>query len=156
MPRIAIIGTTGWGATLGTVWARNGHQVRLWARTDDEADRVRAAGPAPDLQPEVRFPGRLTVTSSLDEALDGAVIVVIVVPSQTMRDNIRRIAGRLDASLLVISASKGIESGSHLRRPPAIADEVAVALRPHRRVPPPPHLAVRQLRGEPVAHHNIR
>lgn len=151
MPRIAIIGTTGWGATLGTVWARNGHQVRLWARTDDEADRVRAAGPAPDLQPEVRFPGRLTVTSSLDEALDGAVVVVIAVPSQTMRDNIRRIAGRLDASMLVISASKGIESGSHLRMTQVIAEEVDVAIRPNIGVLSGPNLSREIIRGLPAA-----
>ncbi|MEE8353899.1 MAG: 2-dehydropantoate 2-reductase N-terminal domain-containing protein, partial [Dehalococcoidales bacterium] len=113
MPRIAVVGTASWGTTLGTVWARNGHQVRLWARTDDEAGRVRAAGPTPDFQPEAHFPDRLTVTSSIDEALDGAVAVVIAVPAQRMRDNIRRLAGRLDASMLVISATKGLEIGSH-------------------------------------------
>ncbi len=151
MPRIAVIGTTTWGATLGTVWARNGHQVRLWAWTDEEADRIRAAGPAPDFQPEVRFPRRLTVTRSLDEALRGADAVVIAVPSQTMRDNVRRIAGHLDASVLVISASKGIEIGSHYRMTQVIAEEVDAAIHPNIGVLSGPNLSREIIRGLPAA-----
>ncbi len=151
MPRIAVIGTASWGATLGTVWARNGHQVRLWARTDDEADRVRAAGPTPDFQPEARFPDRLTVTSSIDEALDGAVAVVIAVPAQRMRDNVRRLAGRLDASMLVISASKGLEIGSHRRMTEVIAEEVDAAIHRNIGVLSGPNLSREIVRGLPAA-----
>ncbi len=151
MSRIAIIGTTSWGATLGTVWARNGHQVRLWARTDDEANRVRTGGPAPGLHPETRFPGRLTVTSSLDEALDGVAAVVIVVPSQTMRDNIRWIAGHLSTSMLVISASKGLEINSHRRMTEVIAEETDVAVHTNIGVLSGPNLSPEIIRGLPAA-----
>jgi len=37
MLKIAIIGTTSWGTTLGMVIAQKGIQVRLWARTKKEA-----------------------------------------------------------------------------------------------------------------------
>ncbi len=151
MPRIAVIGTASWGATLATVWARNGHRVRLWARTDDEADRVRAAGPTPDFQPEVRFPQRLTVTSSIDEALDDATAVVIAVPAQSMRENTRRIAGCLDASTLVISASKGLEAGSHRRMTQVIAEEVDDAVHLNIGVLSGPNLSREIVRGLPAA-----
>ena len=44
MPKVAIIGTTIWGSTLGVALARKGVQVRLWARTEREADELKKAG----------------------------------------------------------------------------------------------------------------
>ena len=49
MPKIAIIGTTSWGKTLGVVLAREGLEVRLWARTEREAIELRNGGPNPTL-----------------------------------------------------------------------------------------------------------
>ena len=45
MPKVAIIGTTAWGMTLGVVLANKGLDVRLWARTEEEAERLRKKGP---------------------------------------------------------------------------------------------------------------
>jgi glycerol-3-phosphate dehydrogenase (NAD(P)+) len=64
MPNIAIIGTTTWGITLGMVLARNGLQVRLWARTEQEATQLTNAGPNPAVAPGVEFPAKLAVTTS--------------------------------------------------------------------------------------------
>ena len=41
MSRIAIIGTTTWGKTLGVVLANKGLEVSLWARTEPEAIKLR-------------------------------------------------------------------------------------------------------------------
>ncbi|GAH56048.1 unnamed protein product, partial [marine sediment metagenome] len=41
MPKIAIIGTTAWGTTLGVVLAHKGLEVGLWARTEQEATKLR-------------------------------------------------------------------------------------------------------------------
>ena len=46
MPKIAIVGTTAWGITLGVVLARKGLQVRLWARTEQEVTALRDPGPS--------------------------------------------------------------------------------------------------------------
>ena len=67
MPKIAIIGTTSWGKTLGVVLAREGLDVRLWARTEREATELRSDGPNPTLLPGTTFPPHLSVTSSMDE-----------------------------------------------------------------------------------------
>jgi len=56
MPKIAIIGTTSWGKTLGVVLAREGLGVRLWARTEREAIELRNGGPNPTLLPGITFP----------------------------------------------------------------------------------------------------
>ena len=69
MPKIAIIGTTSWGKTLGVMLAHKGLQVRLWARTEREAAELREVGPNPAIVPGVTFPHQLSITSLLDEAL---------------------------------------------------------------------------------------
>ena len=124
MPKIAIIGTTAWGTTLGVVLARKGLEVRLWARTEQEATELKSAGPNPALLPGIHFPPRLSITCLLSEALADVKAVILAVPSQTMRQNIRLVAEHLNESMLVVSAAKGLEVGSNKRMSQVIADEI--------------------------------
>ena len=62
MPKITIIGTTSWGITLGVILARKGLEVRLWARTEEEVDKLNDKGPDPHLMPNVTFPQQLSFT----------------------------------------------------------------------------------------------
>ena len=65
MPKIAIIGTTTWGVTLGVVLARKGLQVRVWARTEQEATELMQGKYDPNLPSDLVLPPQLSVTSSL-------------------------------------------------------------------------------------------
>ena len=124
MPKVAIIGTTTWGITLGVVLARKGVEVRLWARTEQEATELRNARFQSDLFSGITLPRQLSITSSLTEALADAKAVILAVPSQRMRENIKAIAKYLDGSILIVSAAKGMELGSNQRMSRIIADEV--------------------------------
>ncbi len=124
MPKIAIIGTTSWGITLGVTLAHKGQQVKLWARTAQEATELTNAGLKPTLASGVDFPSKLSITSSLSEALAKAKAVILVVPSQSMRQNVKLIAEHLDESILIMSAAKGLEIGSSKRMSQVIADEI--------------------------------
>ncbi len=124
MPKIAIIGTTTWGITLGVVLAHKGQQVKLWARTEQEATELRNNGLNSTLTPGVVFPPQLSITSSLSEALAKVKAVILVVPSQSLRQNTKLIAEHLDGSMLIMSAAKGLEIGSSKRMSQVIADEI--------------------------------
>jgi len=124
MPKIAIIGTTTWGTTLGVVLANKRLEVRLWARTEKEASKLRNKGPNRTLLPEVSFPPQLSITSSLSEALAGVKAVILAVPSQTMRHNIRMIKDYLEPSMLVVTAAKGLELSTNKRMSEVIAEEI--------------------------------
>jgi len=124
MPKIAIIGTTSWGKTLGVVLAREGLEVKLWARTEREATELRNGGPNPTMLPGITFPPQLSITSSLSEALAEVKAVILVVPSQTMRQNIKLVAGHLNKLMLIVSAAKGLEIGSNKRMSQVIAEEI--------------------------------
>lgn len=124
MPNIAVIGTTSWGITLGVVLSHKGLEVRLWARTEQEATELTNAGHNSGLLSGVNFPPQLSVTGSLEEALAGAKAVILAVPSQSMRQNARLIAEHLDEQMLIVSAAKGLEVGSSKRMSQVIADEI--------------------------------
>jgi len=129
MPKIAIIGTTTWGMTLGMVLAHKGIQVRLWTRTEPEAAELRKAGRNPTSLSSIAFPPQLSITSSLSEALADVEAVILAVPSQTMRHNIKLVSEHLNESMLVISAAKGLEIGSNKRMSHVIAEEIEPSFR---------------------------
>jgi len=151
MPKIAIIGTTLWGITLGVALARKGLQVKLWARTEQEAIELTNAGPKSPLLSDVTFPPQLSVTSSLSESLADVKAVILVVPSQTMRQNVRLIAGHLKGSMLIVSATKGLEIGSNKRMSQVIAEEIDLHFHSNICVLSGPNLAREILCGLPAA-----
>jgi glycerol-3-phosphate dehydrogenase (NAD(P)+) len=151
MPKIAIIGTTSWGVTLGVALAQKGQQVKLWARTEQEAAELTNAGLNPNLAPGVDFPSQLSITSSLSEALAKAKAVIMVVPSQSMRQNVKLIAEHLDGSTLIISAAKGLEIGSSKRMSQVIADELEPRFQPSICVLSGPNLSQEILGNLPAA-----
>jgi glycerol-3-phosphate dehydrogenase (NAD(P)+) len=124
MPKVTIIGTTTWGITLGVVLARKRVEVRLWARTEQEATELRDARFHSDLFSGITIPRQLSITSSLPEALADAKAVILVVPSQRMRQNIKAIAKHLNGSMLIVSAAKGLELETNQRMSQVIAEEV--------------------------------
>ena len=151
MPKIAIIGTTTWGMTLGMVLARKRLKVRLWARTEQKATELRSAGPNPTLLSGIAFPPQLSITSSLSEALDDVDAVILAVPSQAMRQNIKLVAGYLKKSTLVISAAKGLEIDSGKRMSQVIAEEIDPRFRSNICVLSGPNLSREILNNLPAA-----
>jgi len=145
MPKIAIIGTTSWGTTLGVILAHKPKQVRLWARTESDVTKVNTGIYNPTLPPQ------LSVTSLLSKALDDAKAVILAIPSQTMRQNIKLIAHYLNESMLVISAAKGLEIGSAERMSQVIAEEIDPRFHSNICVVSGPNLSREILQGLPAA-----
>ncbi len=151
MPKIAIIGTTTWGMTLGVLLARKGLQVRLWARTKQEVAKLKNDGPNPVLLSGISFPPKVFITSSLAEALAEVKAVILAVPSQTMRQNIKLVKDYLKESMLVVSAAKGLEVGSNKRMSQVIAEEIDPQFWPNICVLSGPNLSKEILNDLPAA-----
>lgn len=151
MFKVAIVGTTSWGITLGLMLARKETEVRLWARTEREAKKLRNDGPNPAKFPDVTFPPQLTVTSKLGEAVASAKAVILAVPSQTMRQNMRLLSKHLTKSTIVVSAAKGLEIGSNKRMSQVIAEEIDQRFRSNVCVLSGPNLSQEVLHSLPAA-----
>ena len=120
---VAVIGTTTWGTTLALIMARRGIEVRLLARSADEAAALESAREHPRLA-GMAFPDSLTVTEDWANSLDDAAAVLFVVPSHTLRENARRARSYLGRGPMVICATKGIEQGSGKRMSEVLAEEI--------------------------------
>jgi len=151
MQKIAIIGTTSWGITLGIMLANKGIEVRLWARTEREAKKLRKKGGNQTHLSDVTFPTQLKVTSQIGEALDDVNAVILAVPSPTMRQNISQVESHLTKSTLVVSAAKGLEIGSNKRMSQVITEEIDPRFQSNVCVLSGPNLAREVLQNLPAA-----
>ena len=120
MANVAVIGATSWGTTLAALFARNGNSVSLMTRSVAEADALESARENRRHRPGLPFPDSLHATFD-PEALATAQVVVIAVPSATMRENLIRVAPAISPDASIVSATKGIESPDCLRMSEVIA-----------------------------------
>lgn len=125
--RITIIGTGTWGTTLAIVLARRGLPTTLWARTEGEAQRLQRDGENQVYLPGVPFPPSLRLLSSLEEALEGCRLLLVVVPAQRVRENARRLRPYLGPNTIIGSAAKGLEVGTAQRMSEVLAEELGPA-----------------------------
>ena len=151
MQKTVIIGITSWGITLGLLIAGKGGEVRLWARTEREANRIRKKGLDKERFPNITLPDNITVSSEMAEVMDDASEVILAVPSATMRQNILQVAHHLTKSTLIISASKGLEIGSNKRMSEVISEEIEERFRPNICVLSGPQLAREIMQNLPAA-----
>ena len=151
MEKIAIIGTTSWGTTLALMLAQNGLEVRLWARTQREANRLKKSGPRHNQFGDITCPPNLKFTHQMGEALDDAKVVIMAVPSQTMRQNIKLAASHISKSTLIMSAAKGLEMGSGKRMSQVITEEIDPRFQHNVCVCSGPNLSREILHGLPAA-----
>jgi len=150
MAGVAVIGTTTWGVTLGVVLARNDIDVRLWARTEQECSKLQKGQHHAEAVSAITLPPRLSIMTSLPEVLEDADAVILAVPSQSMRDNIKAVSAYLKSSVLVVSAAKGLEISSNKRMSQVIADEISPGFWPNICVYSGPNLSAEILQGLPA------
>lgn len=124
MSKVAIVGTTTWGTALGIILARKGVSVRLWARSEKEAFAMNSSRSNASFLPGITFPGRISISHSLPDVLKGMDMVIMAVPAQTMRTNIRVVAEHLQDNSIILSVSKGLERDTSLRMSQVILEEL--------------------------------
>lgn len=125
--RVAVMGTGSWGTTLAILSVRQGLAASLLARTEDEANALREAGENTRFMPGFPFPEGLSVTADAEEALHGCDMLLMVVPSQTMRANIRSLKPYLagmNSEAIIVSAAKGLELGTLHRMTEVLGEEL--------------------------------
>ncbi len=120
--RAAVFGAGSWGTTFAIVLADAAVDVTLWGRRQELCDAVNATRANPDYLPDVELPAGIRATHDPAEAARGADVVVLAVPSQTLRANLAEWAPVLPDGAALVSLMKGIELGTAKRMSEVIAD----------------------------------
>ena len=149
MYKVAVIGTTTWGTTLGILLARKNVTTVLLARTQEESVALQSQRRNARFLPDVEFPDPLTVSHDPEEAMGGTRMAILAVPSTSFRNNVRWVRLALEGSPLVLSVSKGLERDTGKRMSQILQDELPRRL--HRRicVLSGPNLALEIVAGKP-------
>ncbi len=148
--RAAVLGAGSWGTTYAKVLVDAGNEVTLWSRRPEIAELVDAQHVNPDYLPDVELPSQLRATADAAAALDGADLVAIAVPSQTLRENLRAWADLLPRGATLVSLMKGVELGTSKRMSEVIT-ELADTSAERVAVVSGPNLALEIARRQPTA-----
>jgi glycerol-3-phosphate dehydrogenase (NAD(P)+) len=125
--QVAVLGAGSWGTVFAKLLADAGRDVTIWARREQVAASIRDTGINPDYLPDLRLPERVTATSEAAKAIAGADLVVLAVPSQTLRGNLAEWAVFLEPDSTLVSLMKGIELGTTKRMSEVIVEIAGVA-----------------------------
>ncbi|KZS61591.1 NAD(P)H-dependent glycerol-3-phosphate dehydrogenase [Mycobacterium pseudokansasii] len=123
---VAVMGAGAWGTALAKVLADAGGEVILWARRADVAEQINSTRYNPDYLPGTLLPPGIRATPEAEEALRGAATVLLGVPAQTLRANLKRWAGLLPDDATLVSLAKGIELGTLMRMSQVITSVTGV------------------------------
>jgi len=122
--RAAVLGAGSWGTAFAQVLVDAGTSTTLWARRPELAAAITTLHRNIDYLPDVDLPEQLVATADPAEALDGADIVVVAVPSQTARANLVELARLIEPDAVLVSLMKGVELGTTKRMSEVIAEVV--------------------------------
>jgi glycerol-3-phosphate dehydrogenase (NAD(P)+) len=112
---VAVVGAGSWGTALALQIARRGTPVRLWARDPALAASMASTRENMRYLPGVRLPGGVLATADHREALRGADLVILAIPSHFVRDALAPMTEDIAAGAALLSATKGLEPGTALR-----------------------------------------
>ncbi|MCO0832266.1 NAD(P)H-dependent glycerol-3-phosphate dehydrogenase [Fructobacillus sp. W13] len=118
MTKVAVLGAGSWGTALANTMAKNGNQVVLWSHKEEQAAEINNQHTNDKYLPKAKLEENLQATSEMAEALDGAAIALVVVPTKAIREVGTKLAEVLKTSgqqVVLAHATKGLEQKTHLR-----------------------------------------
>lgn len=121
--KAVVLGSGGWGTAIAMLLCSNAHAVTLWSHSSEKAEALSLKRENPLLK-NILIPEEITVTAELS-CLREAELVVFASPSFALRETAKKAESYLKEGALLVSATKGIERGTHLRMSQIIEQETA-------------------------------
>ncbi|MBC8285256.1 MAG: NAD(P)-dependent glycerol-3-phosphate dehydrogenase [Nitrospinae bacterium] len=124
--KISIIGAGSWGTALAIHLAGNFNQISLWVYEKELCDTMTRTRENAWFLPGHSLPKNIHPTSSLQSAVEGQSLILLVVPTHVIRQILSQLKPFIAKDCLVISASKGIENDTLLTGHQIIQDVLGV------------------------------
>ena len=124
MARATVLGTGAWGTTLAQVLSDAGHEVILWGRNSSVVDEINSARSNHKFLPGIYLPENLVATTDIQEAFNFGGPLVLAVPAQSLRENLRSWRAIFPTDRPIISTLKGIEADTMSRMTEVIIQEL--------------------------------
>ncbi len=122
MTKVAVFGAGSWGTAFSVVLADAGNDVTMWGRREELCATINEKRENTDYLPGIDLPDAVDATHDPERAVHGAEVVVLAVPSQTLRQNLTEWSDVIPRDALLVSLMKGVELGSLKRMSEVIAE----------------------------------
>jgi glycerol-3-phosphate dehydrogenase (NAD(P)+) len=122
--RVGIIGGGSFGSALADIIGTRGRPVSLWFRSPEAAAEFNATHENRKYLPGLTLSSNITATSDLAEASRDCSLVLICVPSPYFRETARRLGAWMREDQMIVSTTKGIETGTFRLMTEILAEEV--------------------------------
>jgi glycerol-3-phosphate dehydrogenase (NAD(P)+) len=121
--RVAVLGAGSWGTTVAALASRNA-PTTLWARRSDAAREINEQHTNARYLKEASLPTALRATDAIEEAVRDADVLVMGVPSHSLRETLSEAKKFLRPWVPIVSLAKGLEQDTQLRMTQVIQDVI--------------------------------
>ncbi len=125
MTNIAILGDGGWGTTLTVYLSKKGYKVSLWGAFRDYIEYLRKKRVNTKFLPGIKIPRDINLSYDLKDVVSHADLIILAIPSQFMRQVVRRLKVFDFSGKIILSVTKGIENKTLMRMSEVIIDELS-------------------------------
>src|SRR5690606_16342348 len=108
--KISVLGAGGWGTTLAILLHNNGHNVTLWEYKRNYSRILDKTRKNERYLPGIKIPKEIKITPDLDEYAYNKNMIIHSVPSQFLRDVVKKINFNDIKNSILVSVAKGIEN----------------------------------------------
>lgn len=122
--KIAILGAGSWGIALGVMLNSEGHRITLWEFDPKEMIKLKKKRGHPKKLPGIKIPERVKITDDLEEAVFNSDLLLLAIPSHTVREVAKKLA-KIDLNQpLIVNLAKGIENETLCRMSEVLTSEL--------------------------------
>ena len=119
-----VLGTGAWGTTLAQIIVDAGHDVLMWGRNSDVVAEINEKHSNEAFLSGITLDSRITATTDISAALAFSDLIILAIPAQTLRENLKNWKQYLSSEKALISTLKGIEAQTHTRMTEIIEQEL--------------------------------
>ena len=115
MTKIAVLGAGSWGTVLGSMLADKGNEIVLYGNNEEVNQEINKHHTNEHYMKDWSVNETATATGDLNKALDGAEVILFVLPTQAIRivaKQVGQILTETGRKPLIVTATKGIEPGT--------------------------------------------
>lgn len=127
MTKIAVLGNGSWGSVLGSMLEDNGNDVILYGNRAEVNQEINSKHTNEHYMKNWHLNPKAVATGDLTKALDGAQIVLFVLPTKAVRvvaKQVHQVLVKSGSKPLLVTATKGIEPGTKKLITQILAEEI--------------------------------
>jgi glycerol-3-phosphate dehydrogenase (NAD(P)+) len=113
--KVAVLGGGSWGTALSVLLSKNDVDTGIWIRSKEQFEIMSNNRENPKYLPDIKLPKQLEISTDIDEILKERSIVVLAVPTNSVRELLVQLEGKIQKSQVIVNVAKGIENKSKKR-----------------------------------------